>query len=104
MSDRQDLIIHLVGENRLRMIGVIQIDSFVELPSAVRSLLQVVRTEKSDVASRCFKASSVEEGSQLDTTPLGNAAPSFDAIMPRNLGPRRELAQICKGKLKRIFH
>jgi hypothetical protein len=40
----------------------------------------------------------VKDFAQRDALPFGDAAPAFDAIVPRNLRSRRKIAQICKRK------
>jgi hypothetical protein len=71
------------------MTGVDEIDALVVEGGAARRVLHRIITAEDDVARSRLDPGAVEDARQLHAGPWGDAAPTFDAIVPRDLGARR---------------
>ena len=92
MRDRQRLVVHVVGEDRLRMEGVLQVDALVIAAGAVERLLERIGAGEDDVARVRLRARR-RAAPQRHALPLADAAPTLDAIVPGDLGARRHRPQ-----------
>src|SRR5215471_1483854 len=84
------------------MTGADEIDALVVESGAAQRILHRIVAEEDDVARRWLDTGPLEDARQLNARPLGNAAPAFDAIVPRDLGTRRHGAQIIQAERQRL--
>ena len=96
MPDREVLSVHGIGEDGLRMEGVDQVDALVVTAAAIEGPFQFVRAIKHRVSRRCLQPGGCENAAEGNTRPLADRAPTFNAVMPRNLAARRIPLQISQ--------
>src|SRR5437762_1390809 len=91
--DCQRRAVHLVGEDRLLLAGLLDGDGFVEVSVAVlalgRGLVLVVHRKKRDVARADRRPAEVEQRRQRHSPPFPDRGPALDAGVLRRLCPGR---------------
>src|SRR5271166_1919869 len=105
--DRQRLAIECIGQYRLRMKRIDQIDGFVIAPGAfvaalLRFAVQGIGAMKDRVASLRFEPRGAQQQRQGNPGPPADRAPAFDAVMARDLSPSREFAQFLETVARRL--
>src|SRR4029078_12477839 len=99
----KSLIVHLVGENGLRMVGVNEPDRFIVFVFFLAGLEQIVGTIEHDIARIRLELDAIEQRGKRYTLPFADAAPSLDAIMPRDLRVRRHGTKLGKRQFQRLL-
>jgi DHA2 family lincomycin resistance protein-like MFS transporter len=99
--DRQHLSVQLVRQDRLRVQGIFQVDALVVL---LRSAPHRVRTVKNDVARVRLQPHEREDVTERHAGPFADCAPSFDAIVPRDLCAARHRPQLREREGCGLLH
>src|SRR3954447_21126668 len=81
----QQAVIHAPGEDRLGMECINQVDALV-----IGILAEAIGTVENDISGARAQSCRIQDAPQDDAMPFANGAPSFNAIVPGDLGPRRE--------------
>src|SRR5262249_42248874 len=89
-----------VGQNRLRVASVDQIYALV----IIGSLIIGVHAMEDDIVGFRAWLYALDNPGQRNAFPFGDGAPSFDAIVTRDLSPRRHGLKLRKRKLHRLRH
>src|SRR6266404_7667279 len=90
MRDRQDGIVHVVGQDGLYVEGIRKIDALV----VFRAGFHGVGAVEDDVSRLRLQGDLAEQSGTLHALPFADATPAFDAVMTRDLRARRKLAQL----------
>jgi hypothetical protein len=89
VADRQDGVVHAVGEDRLRVEGIDQIDALV-----IGRAAEVVGAVQDDVARVRRQPRPLEHGSKRHAGPFADGTPALDAVVAGDLGARGHRAQL----------
>src|SRR6185437_1271554 len=92
--DLERRVVHLVGEDRLRMKGVDEPDRLVVAAGVVERLLERVGAEEGDVSRLALEPRGVEQRREFRALPLADAAPALDTVVAGDLRARSERAQV----------
>src|SRR5450432_913039 len=95
---RQRLVVHGVGQDGLRVVGVDQVDALVVLARAVQRLLERVAAVEDDVAGGLFQAGLIEQRAEPGPRPLADRRPALDAVVAGDLGARRERPKLRQAQ------
>jgi hypothetical protein len=82
MGDWQGLAVYLIGEDGLRMEGVLEAEAFVEATAVVEGLFELVGATEDEVARLGFQPGLFQQSRELDALPFADAAPALDAVVP----------------------
>src|SRR5262249_43833107 len=93
MGDRQRCAVHVVGENRLGMKGVVEANALV-IP--VYTILHSVGAVEHHETHFGPDAHTLEQRRERRPGPLADAAPALDAIMTGDLGTGWQGAQVSQ--------
>jgi hypothetical protein len=97
VADGQRLAIHLIGKDRLRMLRVDQVDALIVADAlGIGAIVQGVRAMEHDKAGLRPDACARQDLRERHASPFADAAPALDAIMSRDLGARRQGAQLLE--------
>src|SRR6266511_1522758 len=98
--DRHGPVVQLVGENRLRMNGVDEIDAFIIIVAVAVG----IHTAKNHILGLGQRLDSIHDLFQAYAFPLTDDAPTFDAIVTRDLGARWHGFQFSERETRRLFN
>src|SRR5690242_15751421 len=101
--DRKCLAVHAVGEDRLPVTGVGEIDRAIILNSARKAALDGIHAVEHHVTRMRLCLCLIQNQRQRHARPLGNAAPAFDTVMARDLSSRRHRLQLGKAQGQRLL-
>src|SRR5262249_7508835 len=103
VRDRKRLIVHLVGEDGLRMVRILKADRLVIFVFVVTRFEYIVGAIEHDVARIWLEPCAVEQRGKLHALPFADAAPSLNAIVPRDLRARGHGAQLDERQVYRLL-
>src|SRR4029078_9182356 len=85
IRNRQRLLVHIIGENGLRMESIDQIDALV----VRRARAHHIGAMKDQITRVRLQTDTLQQRAKLGAFPFPDGAPAFDAIVARDLRARR---------------
>ena len=98
VRNTERLAVEVVGQDRLRVEAVNQVDALVIHVGAAAIVVSAMHDREACVG---LEARCLEERSKLRALPLANCAPAFDAVVAGDLSAGRQRAQVCKREVQR---
>src|SRR5690606_10304829 len=98
VADRERLTVKLMGDECLRVEGVVEVTAFV-----VRHAAKIVGAAEDDEAGLFLEAGRVEDRRELRTGPLTDRTPAFDAVMAGDLRPLGKGADLVHRQAERAI-
>src|SRR6476620_4850710 len=89
--------VHVVGEDRLRVEGVDEVDALIIFSIAAER----VGAMEDEIAGVGLETHTLQQRCKLRAAPLADRAPALDAVVARDLRARGKLAQLGEAELGR---
>ena len=99
VADRQRFAVEAVRDDRLRVVGIDEVDAFVIVLS-----IEIVGTAEEDEASILLQPGLVEQQGELRTRPFADRAPTFHAVVPRDLRALGQAPDVVEAQAQRFMH
>ncbi len=103
VRDRESLVVHLVGQNGLRMHRLVQIDTLIVFCVWI-AVLHRIGTVKHRVSRRWLRLGLLHHLGQGHALPFADATPALDAVMAGDLGARWHGPQIAEREFRGVPH
>ena len=99
MPNRQIRAVHRIGEDRLWMKRIDQIDALVVAAAAIERFLQFIGAVEDGVTGVGSQSCRLQNQAEWDACPFADRTPAFDAVMTRDLGARRKPLEVRQREL-----
>ena len=91
MRDIENLVVHVIGQNTLRVMRLVQINTFV---ITFIVIVVAIGAMENHILGIGFWLGLIQQGAQGRTFPFADTTPAFNTIMTGNLSARWQRSQL----------